>query len=296
MSDLIDLLLAARTEDVPKCAICAAGGVRDERWSRLLCLPSPFGVLRCTRCTLRWLSPRPTAKGYDLLYSDRHYFMASDLPGYAGFAAQRRSLFRSRMRRLKRTGAIQSILDFGAATGEFVAIARDEGIRAEGIEFSRDAREAASAKLGITLFSPAELNKLPEQFDAIHMNHVLEHMPDPAEHLRWCSDRLASGGTIIIEVPNQFDNDADRLRRAVTGGGRQARFDAFSVHHTYFFSPRSLMALVRQAGFDNLHVRTTVTQPSGNLSVKRRLLGAALNVANRLHHGGDAIELWARRA
>jgi hypothetical protein len=75
-----------------------------------------------------------------------------------------------------------------------------------------------------------------------------------------------------------------------------AKFDAFSVHHTYFFSPRNLVRLVEAAGFVMERISTSIAPfPSTNESLKRKLFEVVLQFANRYHPGGDIIELWARQ-
>lgn len=293
---LLDELKRAGLETIEKCNACrSTRNTRDIRFERLLCLSPPFAVRRCHDCGLRWLSPRPSPEGLRILYSNRYYFEPSDLPAYEVFANQRQAHFRERICDLITSWQVPAVLDFGAATGEFVAIAREEHLRAEGIEFSADARQQAWTRHGIHLFAPEQVAELPSSFGAIHMNHVLEHLPDPLGHLRWCHSILPSGGGIVIEVPKQFDNDPDRLRRLQHIGGRQDKFDAFSVHHNYFFAPRNLSRLVESAGFVTERLLTYNGPLPGQMSRKRKFIDYCLQIASRLHYGGDIIELWARK-
>src|SRR4029453_5569035 len=93
---------------------------------------------------------------------------------YAQYADQRHARFAQRAVLLSEMGA-RTVLDYGAATGDFVAAAREAGLDWAGGEFSSAGREDAARK-GIALLPP---NASLGTFDAIHMNHVLEHMPDP---------------------------------------------------------------------------------------------------------------------
>jgi SAM-dependent methyltransferase len=268
------------TETVPLCNLCGRQGNSDRRWARLLALPARYGVLRCRGCALRWLSPRPAPDALHVVYSAEHYFGGGDT-GYAQFAAQRLDSFAERIRQMIAEGA-RSVLDYGAATGEFVEIARSLGMRAEGIEFSDAARDQAAAR-GLLLHAPdAEIGR----FDVIHMNHVFEHVPDPLAHLKWCREHLTAHGLLWIEVPFQFDNDLDRLRRWT--GKWQPHFDAFSLHHTFFYSKRSLRLLCKRSGF---HVES-LTQPYAPIagSRLRRFAGSLA----RMRGNGDLLELRAR--
>jgi 2-polyprenyl-3-methyl-5-hydroxy-6-metoxy-1,4-benzoquinol methylase len=288
-------------ERVDGCNLCGASNSSiDERWASLLCLQSPFAVRRCGCCGLRWLDPRPSAEGYERLYSEAMYFGGSGASpdNYARLVSTRRAYYASRVRMV--AGILGrgrlNILDFGAASGDFVAIARAQGHFCEGIELSADARQAALTMHGIKLLSGAEAENLPSgEMDVVHMNHVLEHMPDPLAHLRWCRERLSSSGLLIIEVPQQLDNALDRLRRLFRVGGRQSRFDAYSLHHTYFFSPQNLAKLCKQAGLTVASCRTfnPAAAPLWPPSFRNWVLHALLRAADVTHAGGNIIEVVA---
>ena len=294
------------TETVRTCLLCTeVAGERDERWRALLGLVKPYDVLRCPQCSLRWLSPRPTAQGYRDLYSSAMYFggEGASPADYQDEAKGRVDYWRSRVRgaaaMLKHDASCISFLDYGAATGEFVRVAQEEGHSSVGLELSADARAVAKARNGVLLLSADEVDEINQtQFDVIHMNHVLEHMPDPLAHLRWCASRLSPRGLLILEVPQQFDNDLDRVRRWLLVGGRRPYFDAYSLHHTYFFNPDTMIMLLRMAGFQ-LESITTFNPNKTPLwppKLKNWLLRPFLGCADRLHQGGNIIEVYARRA
>lgn len=288
---LLESLADAPTEGVDDCVLCGVAGVDDSRWAGLLALPPPYGVRRCPKCKLRWLSPRPGPQGLSILYSAEHYFHSGEGTGYATFVAERSEHFRARLREMvSHIGQGGRILDYGAATGEFVAIATEMGLEAVGVEFSEAARLEALDK-GVRLLAPDQ--EVAGPFDAIHMNHVLEHMPDPLAHLRWCHSMLRPGGLLVVEVPSQFDNDFDALKRALGRGGKQAGFDAFSLHHTYFFTPRNMAAMFARAGFSVQRVRTFVPSQRPATSWKRQVLRSLLWLADKAHRGGDVIEVYA---
>ena len=143
------------------------------------------------------------------------------------------------------------------------------------------------------LLPPEEGATLDRQFDAIHMNHVLEHMPDPLEHLQWCLQRLRPGGMLVAEVPRQFENDADRLRRLVGSGGKQHALDAFSLHHTYFFTPGTLRKCSELAGFEVDSLETLITPNPAIRSATRRTVEKILAWSAKRRLGGDVIVIHA---
>lgn len=292
-NSLMDDLRGTGTETRDTCLLgCKSKVSRDRIWEGWLSLPPQYGILRCHDCGVRWLSPRPDGDGLTVIYSSRHYFHSGGTTDFGQYAIQREEHFRARISQLKERG-VRSVLDYGAATGGFVAAATEAGLDAIGVEFSEAAREEARGVHGITLLPPDEAARREWSFDAVHMNHVLEHMPDPVNHLQWCSRQLRRGGILVAEVPNQFRNDADRLRRLFGKGGRQESFDAFSLHHTCFFSPSNLVRACVLAGFDVTGVRTLITRNPNMESRARLVLERVLAWSARIRDGGDAIEVFA---
>lgn len=291
-------------EAVQDCLLCeGVRGTPDPRWREYLNLLSPFDVMYCPVCSLRWLSPRPNAQGYMSLYTDAMYFGGDGASpaDYESSGKARIDYMRARIVRLERLANKEgplSILDYGAATGDFVRAALDAGHDCIGIELSADARAIAEQKNGVTLLSIDGVEEMADaQFDAIHMNHVFEHMPDPLAHARWCSRILKPGGLFVLEVPQQFDNDLDRFRRGLRIGGKQSRFDAYSLHHTYFFTPSTMEVLLAKAGFSVLGLSTFNIDkaPLWPFSPKNYVLRVLLGMADRMHAGGNIIEVFARR-
>lgn len=299
------------TETVPDCPLCQhQSGVPDPDFAQLLALDTAYGVRRCPRCALRWLSPRPTAAGYATLYSDALYFggEGASPDDYRTEAATRMAAWRKRVQasvRLLHTAYPQpatarpvNFLDYGAATGEFVHVTQAEGHACTGLELSADARATARTRYGIDLLSPEDAARLEDRrFDIIHMNHVLEHLPDPLAHLRWCRQHLQPGGLLVLEVPQQFDNDLDRLRRLLHQGGRRARFDAYSLHHAWFFTPATMHRLLAKSGFavERLATFNPDKTPWWPPLAKNWVLRPLLTLADRIHQGGNIIEVFARR-
>lgn len=291
-------------ETVKDCLLCeGVPGAPDPRWRDYLNLVPPFDVVRCPACSLRWLSPRPSAEGYESLYTDAMYFGGDGASpaDYESSSKARVDYMRARIARLERMAGKQaplSILDYGAATGDFVRAGLDAGHDCIGIELSADARAVAKQKKGVSLLPIDCIEEMADaRFDAIHMNHVLEHMPDPLAHARWCARVLKPGGLFVFEVPQQFDNDLDRLRRALRAGGKLPRFDAYSLHHTYFFAPSTVTTLLSKAGFSvrNLSTFNSVRTPLWPFSAKNYVLRSLLGMADRTHAGGNIIEVFAQR-
>jgi SAM-dependent methyltransferase len=292
------------TEERPLCPLHpAAGAAADPRAAALLGLVPPYGVLACRRCGLRWLSPRPDETGYAALYAYDVYFEGASVESYARLAELRRPYFRRRLERIEAAAgaAPLRLLDVGAATGELVAEAAARGHDAVGYEPSEGARSEAARRHGLEL-AGGRLADLAGRgpFDVAHLNHVVEHLPEPLEVLSMVADLLRPGGLLVVEVPQQLRNALDPIRRAI-GRGRRGRFDAYSLHHTYFFAPGNLRELLAAAGFAVDEIATwrpaqTPIAPLSPATAKNLLLSPYLFLADRLASAGTIIEAWARRA
>jgi methyltransferase family protein len=84
------------------------------------------------------------------------------------------------------------VLDFGCGNGEFLAIARQYGFDAVGVDRSTARRD----KAGDVFASIDELDGRP--FHAITLFEVLEHLDDPSGILKMLRGHLAPGGILIL--------------------------------------------------------------------------------------------------
>jgi 2-polyprenyl-3-methyl-5-hydroxy-6-metoxy-1,4-benzoquinol methylase len=95
------------------------------------------------------------------------------------------------------------ILEIGCAHGGFVAMLRQAGFDATGLELSpsivRLARETFGAPI---LLGPIEDQPIePNSLDAIVIMDVLEHLPDPQSTLAHCVQLLKRDGILLAQTP-----------------------------------------------------------------------------------------------
>jgi len=107
------------------------------------------------------------------------------------------------------------LLDVGCGNGSFLDQMRTFGWNCEGIEPDPIAAEHARRRgLSIRCSSLEEVNLAPEAYDAITMNHVLEHFFDPQAMIAKLSLALKSGGVLISISPNPVGLLARRFGKA----------------------------------------------------------------------------------
>lgn len=146
-------------------------------------------------------------------------------------------------RLLEHGGPPVRLLDIGCGQGDFLVLARERwpGARLAGLEVSesgvRQSREKvpqADVRLCDLLDPDGEAP--PELTGwATHAlcSEVLEHVDDPVQLLRSARDYLAPGCRVVVTVP----------------GGPMSAFDRH-IGHRRHFTPESLGAVLRDAGFD----------------------------------------------
>jgi SAM-dependent methyltransferase len=216
-----------------------------------LCGPAParvwrrhggFTIVRCGGCGLLVTWPRPSDDVLRAFYARADYYSAHGMPGAEAWGARARGLLAHVPER------VTSVLDFGAGEGHAVAAWRAQGLRAEGVEPSPPAREAARRRHGIDL--AADLAELPANgFDLATAIHSLEHVPDPPATLRELASRVRPGGFVLIEVPHA------RTVELWTRRGRETVLHLPA--HLFHFEPETLARVVARAGLSTVEVVLT---------------------------------------
>jgi len=283
------------------CVVCDNRHVvADKEAGQYLSLPQSIHVLKCNDCGLRWLSPMKTPEEYDQMYKTAYF---EELPeDYEALAAQRMKHFQKRLKtiaeRMKRTRF--SLLDVGAATGELVNEAGRMGIEALGIEPSQSAYIGASSKYKINLIQGdfLDFDFGSRRFDVVHLNHVFEHFPDPIACIRKVSDILTDEGLLVVEVPNQFDN-IHFLTLQATRRLKPQKFTVYSIHHPFFYTPKSIRILFEKHNFEIEKVSTwksyLITKSGSFYPGATIIEHFALMLGDLIFKGGLFIEIYARK-
>ncbi len=224
-------------EDVA-CELCGSSAR-----TTLLTLP-PYGYHACAGCGHVYLSPRPRPAVLPRLYQD--YFSA-EVPRIEAWRRMMARVYRTAIRLLREAGvpAEGRVLDVGAGYGFFLDALRDQGFSAHGVEPSRTACEFARRWLGVdpACVTLEEWDGPVAAFDALTAFYVIEHVPDPKALLAQAHRLLRPGGILLLRWPHTTP-----LVKAVSWSG--ARPDWYDPPwHLRDFSPRTLAALLKGAGF-----------------------------------------------
>ena len=215
------------------CKACgAAGRVRGD------------GILSCSGCGLARLDPFPSDDEIRAIYGDGYYDAWGMMEAEAKEAVRsmKRAYFRRRLAELGPAGRGRALLDVGCATGFLLEEAREEGYEPYGVELSAfGAREAGRTFPGRIFQGTLAAAGFPDgRFDVVTLMDLIEHVPDPPEFLREVRRVLAPGGRLLIVTPDQGGLSA-------RGMGR--RWFHRKREHLYYFTRRSLAALLGRIGF-----------------------------------------------
>lgn len=273
-----------RAATVP-CAVCDGSEVlpiadRDRRGGLL-------HTVLCAFCGLVWVDPRPATAAIARFYA-ADYRLA-----YKGaLQPKARHCHRETLRAIERAERFLAVhrpsmrvLDVGAGAGFFAYVLRRKGIDIDGIEPNEAYSTFAHTTLGLERIRRGGLHDLAAsgQYDLITLNHVLEHLPDPRAALRHLHALLATGGQLLVEVPN-------------IEATYHAPDNLFHVGHLYWFNPTTLSALALQCGFAVAELR--IVPGTGHIDVRLAKRDAAPpgDEAKALLPGNAARVLSVRRA
>jgi SAM-dependent methyltransferase len=216
-----------RTIPRPVCKLCGSPGqpLHQDLVDHLFAVPGKWQLKRCPNsdCGLSWLDPTPIDADLSLLYGTYHthtaggpptagkarlralllklYLAASSIPNTVlGLAKARRRISHMFLDDLPPG----RILDVGCGAGEFLHRMQGLGWSVAGLDFDVKAIENAKARFGLDLMHSdlAGANFPDNSFDAVTMNHVIEHVPDPVALLVEIKRVLKPGGRLVATTPN----------------------------------------------------------------------------------------------
>ncbi len=173
------------------------------------------------------------------------------------------------------------LLDVGCGSGRFLTLMRDAGWEVQGVEPDPVSAQIARDRHGI----PVTAGTLPQaafpdrSFDAITMNHVIEHVADPLALLAECRRVLRPGGNVVVVTPNVRSFGHRKFKDCWRG--------LEPPRHLCLFSMQSLGAAAAKAGLEAKEIRTSARSA--------RFIGTASHALRRTGHFSDADVAWGSR-
>src|ERR1043166_2988696 len=140
-----------------------------------------------------------------------------------------------------------TVLDAGCAHGSFVALMRQAGYQASGIEMSPwvvdFGQRAFAAPIQVAAVETIDLP--PSSLDVVVLMDVIEHLSDPATAISRCLELLKPDGFLLVQTPCFYQSyNFDTLVESNNSFLEMLIPD----EHIYLFGRRSLTALLQSAG------------------------------------------------
>jgi SAM-dependent methyltransferase len=234
-----------------KCQICGCTGktpvlrVKDHHLTQ-----DEFSLADCAHCGFRFTDPIPGPEAIEHYYGSQNYLShdstANSLTARAYRLARRYALWKKHnlIRAFVSKG---NILDVGCGTGDFLSFLANRGYIVQGVEPGTRAREAAIRQHSLSV--SATLDALPstEQFHAITLWHVMEHLPELNNSLQRLHALLATDGFLFIAVPSRMSWDARHY------GPYWAAWDV--PRHLWHFREMDMCRVLHSNGFQLLPSR-----------------------------------------
>lgn len=229
------------------CNLCGADHTR-QRYQL-----NDWTIVSCEHCGLIYVNPMPDAETLRTFYTEEFFQGSRRTAGYADYLRDKEvhvchfqaywPLIRREFPRPAR------VLDIGCAMGFFLDMARAEGWETVGIELSEFAARWARDRLRLDVRSGTFLDiHLPQDsFDVVTLWATIEHLADPIGTLREAHRVLKPGGLVLITT-GEVEGILDRLSRGLC-------YWYEPPAHLYYFSIRTMRAMLQKAGFRTMRVQ-----------------------------------------
>lgn len=230
------------------CFLCGNRASSDSGYKGFETGGRSYEIFFCRGCGLGKTVPFLEEKKLRELYSSTVYRDNDAGKFWSPLEKIIRFLRIQRSRRVERFSHPGRILDVGCGRGDFLALMKERGWEATGLELDR--RVAAYAvKSGLDLrVGNLEDVRFPDgHFDAVTLWHVFEHLREPGRVLNECRRILKPGGLLVVAVPN-----LESLQARLTG---RHWFHLDLPYHLYHYSLKSIKRLLEISGFEVVSVR-----------------------------------------
>ncbi len=207
-----------------------------------------FNVAKCTKCGFAFTVNAPDASHIGKYYEHADYVSHTDTKEGLFFNIYhkvRAFMLGQKMSYIDKHVSLNKMLDIGAGTGYFVNHVQTHGVEVTGFEPDADARKQAKQNFAIELkASLEEILENNEEFDAISMWHVLEHVHELEKYFGHFQKLLKTRGVLAIAVPNYTSYDGQFYKKF------WAAYDL--PKHLWHFSPRSIKELAEANNFEHI--------------------------------------------
>lgn len=198
-----------------------------------------FNIVKCTKCGLVYVSHQPTFKYLVNFYStgERSEELSKQKVSYTHLVEKGHrnvvNFLASKFGKRK-----IKLLDIGSGLNQYDYI-KKKGWEVLGTEISKTFVKTARKKGWNVIFGDVIKMKFKDnEFDAIAMMAVLEHLKSPKAYLLECRRILNDGGILIIKIPNLHYTLVNSTKLPLIYAG-----------HLFHYTPKTIKMLLNKCGF-----------------------------------------------
>lgn len=226
--------MATRPRELVPCNLC--GSAQTRPWVTV----GAAAVVQCVACGLVYTNPRPVLEVLTGSYEEDYGALHQD----EELLRLRRESYRGEAAALRRLAPGGRFLDVGCGTGEFLALLQDH-FEVHGVDVSAAYIRYGREQLGLPHLHLGQLTEVAfpdDHFDMVQMRGVIQHLPDPLGQAREACRVTRPGGLLVLSATPNIASLCARMYRD--------RFRLLAPDQMlYDFSPRTLRALLEQAGY-----------------------------------------------
>jgi SAM-dependent methyltransferase len=218
-----------------------------------------FSVVKCRKCGLLFLNPRPAESELATIYPDEYpAFVEEKAPTHQSALSKLTQTFidklgyptrvRTALKYIPEAKGPLKILDVGCGAGRVLTLFKEfhQGpIETVGLDFDEKATALTRDKGHSVITGIFETVDIPPaSFDCVYSSHTIEHVANPGAFLRKVKSVLKPGGLFFCETPNIGSIEAQLLSRLGIWGGFHF------PRHWSFFTPKTLGRLGKREGLE----------------------------------------------
>jgi len=209
---------------------------------------------RCNDCGLIYFLPDPPESDIEKLYSGEDYLdLLFNSPVWRQWVTKNHWL--PVLKAIENNISTGTIFDMGCSDGLFMDLAGERGWDPYGSDLNKEKLSIATQRHNgkVTDDSIYDLSWNNEQFDAVRLCHVLEHLTDPVEALKELKRILRKNGILNIGIPI-FDDSIYKLVNRIPN----TRFMNKMIknlgwmdppHHLTIWSTGTILKILEDLGF-----------------------------------------------
>ena len=210
---------------------------------------SGFSLYKCLNCGMISLYDLP--KSSSEVYDAEYFSGGGGGFGYVNYDEDKEPMREGFKKYLKMIEKLLNgkgkLFDVGAATGFFMALAKDAGFTVSGVELSAFAAGKARERgLDVSTGTLNGVNEPAGSYDVLTLLDVIEHMPEPEKDIEVSAQMLRKGGLIVINTPDSGSSYAKAM-------GMKWHL-IVPPEHIHYFNENGIRMLLERNSFETLLV------------------------------------------